>query len=223
MARARQKALGDRRLKRSRLTASRPAARPPISPRPTPRAVKTPAALLGSARSVVRPDQSLSMKMCATRATLARMRTASGLTSAADRWRIAKAAPSRGEPWRTRISSRRRQDRYLARYRARYRAAEDLAAEMGMTEVRMFVIEPQPERVAGVLRPVVSGNRRGEVIMVEERRIRSQKGEVVLGKLAQHRADLRRVGRRASGGRRPPQQPDGGHPDLLARHLRTHP
>src|SRR4051794_22119525 len=189
MARARQRALRDRRLKRSRLTASRPAARPPISLRPTPRAVKTPAALLGSARSVVRPDQSLSMKMCATRATLARMRIASGPTSAADGWRIAKAAPSRGEPCRTRISSRRRQDRY--------RAAEDLAAEMGMTEVRMFVIEPQPERVAGVLRPVVSGNRRGEVIMVEERRIRSQKGEVVLGKLAQHRADLRRVGRRA--------------------------
>ena len=57
---------------------------------------------------------------------------------------------------------------------------------MGMTRVRMFVVEPQPERVANVLRPVVSGDRRGEIVVIEKRRALSQQREIVLGQLAQH-------------------------------------
>src|SRR4051812_44434961 len=75
------------------------------------------------------------------------------------------------------------------------RAAEASAVRMRVFEMRMFVSEPQPERVAGVLRPIVSGGRRGEIVVVEERRTLSQKGKVVFGKLAQHRLDFHRVGR----------------------------
>ena len=69
-----------------------------------------------------------------------------------------------------------------------------MGAGMGLLRVRMFVMEPQPERVAGVLRPVVPGDRRGEIVVIEERRTLSQQGKVVLRELAQHRLDFRSVG-----------------------------
>jgi hypothetical protein len=130
--------VGPRRLKSRRLTTRRLAATVPISLWPTPLAVKTSATLLGSVRSAVRLDQSLSTKMCATRHTLAIMRIASEPICSAAAWRSAKAAPSSGDPWSTRTSCRRWQDRY--------RAAAALAAT-GMTEVCMFVSQSEPARV----------------------------------------------------------------------------
>src|SRR5439155_25633266 len=105
-------------------------------------------------------------------------RALSGPMSCMCGWRMANAAPRIGGPCRTRMSCRRSQEMY--------RSADALGT--GGTLMFVFVVEPQPKRITGVFRPVVSRNRRRKVIVIEKRRIHSYECEIVSGKLSQHGA-----------------------------------
>src|SRR5579862_4600189 len=89
--------------------------------------------------------------------------------------------------------------------------------------VRILEIEPEPERIAELLRPVEPRRRSGEIVVVEEGRGAADGSEIVV------RQRLQQGGRGGGGGRREVrveealQLPGGGGPDLLPGHARAQP
>src|SRR5262245_40324133 len=68
-----------------------------------------------------------------------------------------------------------------------------LAGSLGARDLTRRVGKAQPQRVAHILRPVVTRHRRAEIVMVQKRRVRLYQREVVAGNRFQDRGHLRGV------------------------------